>query len=309
MANATTPPWLTRRSRIAALAALTLTPLAGCGTNEDSAATTKDASSPSPDAAPEQEFIQLEKEHGARLGVYALDTGSDEAIAYRADERFAFASTHKVFSVGALLQRKSMDELDEVVHYSEDDLLEYAPIAKKHVDEGMTLRQISDAAIRYSDNTAANLLFEELGGPSGLDAQLEKIGDDVTHVDRIEPDLNEWKPGEVRDTSTPEALTTSLRSYALGDTLPEEERAFIVDLMKRNTTGDNLIRAGVPDGWEVGDKTGSANYGTRNDFGIVWPPDGDPIVLAVLTSRDAEEAKHKEALLADATEIVVDELG
>ncbi|GAA2000619.1 class A beta-lactamase [Nocardiopsis rhodophaea] len=305
----------TRRAGLAALAALALAPLTACGTTgapTDSGATGSAASAsatPSTDQASlDRAFQKLEDEYDARLGVYAVDTGSGDAASYRADERFAFASTHKVFSVGALLRQKSLDELDEVVTYTEDDLLDYAPITTKHVDTGMTLREVSDAAIRYSDNTAANLLFRELGGPSGLDAALEEVGDDTIHMDRTEPDLGDWAPGDDRDTSTPQAMATTLRSFTLGDTLPEEKRAFLVDLMKRNTTGDDLIRAGVPDGWEVGDKTGTANYGTRNDIAVLWPPEGDPIVLAVMSSRDEKDAERSDALIAKAAEVAVDAL-
>lgn len=208
------PIQLTRRAGFASAAALALVPLAGCASGGDPSASASATATPTDTpAAYEQEFERLETDFDARLGVYALDTGTDETVAYRAEERFAYASTHKAFSVGALLRQNSIDELEEVVTYTEEDLTGYSPITEQHVDTGMTLREISDAAVRYSDNTAANLLFEELGGPSGLDAALEEIGDDVTHVDRIEPELSEWKPGDIRDTSTPQAMATSLQAY------------------------------------------------------------------------------------------------
>ncbi|PEW23525.1 class A beta-lactamase, partial [Bacillus cereus] len=78
----------------------------------------------------------------------------------------------------------------------------------------------------------------------------------------------EVHPGDVHDTSTPKALATSLQAFTLGDVLSTEKRNLLIDWMKRNTTGDNLIRAGVPGGWEVADKTGSGFYGTRNDIAI-----------------------------------------
>ncbi|TDQ54323.1 class A beta-lactamase [Actinorugispora endophytica] len=306
----------TRRAGAVASAALTLAFLTGCSANghaatfESAVPAVSPAASPAESPSPyEREFERLEGEFDARLGVYAVDTGSGDTVAFNADERFAYASTHKAFSVGALLRQNSIEELERVVTYTEDDLVGHSPVTRRHVETGMTLREISDAAVRYSDNTAANLLFEELGGPEGLDAALEEIGDDVTHVDRIEPDLSDWEPGDIRDTSTPRAMATTLRAYTLGDALPEEKSAILIDLMKRNLTGDALIRAGVPDGWEVGDKTGNANYGTRNDIAVLWPPNGDPIVLAVMSSRDAEDAEHDDALIAEAAEVVVDALG
>ncbi|TDQ55414.1 class A beta-lactamase [Actinorugispora endophytica] len=302
------PIQLTPRVKFAALAAAALIPLTGCAAADDAPALEAAAGTAESPAPYEEEFERLEGEFDARLGVYAVDTGTDEAVAFNADERFAYASTHKAFSVAAVLRQNSVEELDEVVTYTEDDLVDHSPVTERHVDTGMTLREIGDAAVRYSDNTAANLLFEELGGPEGLDAALEEVGDDVTQVDRIETELNEAVPGDPRDTSTPRAMATTLREYALGDALPAGKRVILTDMLQGNTTGDALIRAGVPDGWEVGDKTGAGGYGTRNDIAVLWPPHGDPVVLAVMSSRDAEDAEHDDALIAEAAEVVVDAL-
>ncbi|MED0932402.1 class A beta-lactamase [Bacillus mobilis] len=253
-------------------------------------------------------FVKLEKEYEAKLGIYALDTGTNQTVTYRSDERFAYASTHKALAVGALLQKKSIEDLDQKIKYTSQDLVNYNPITEKYVDTGMTLKELADASIRYSDNTAQNLILKQLGGPSEFKKSLRVIGDTVTNPERFEPELNEVQPGETRDTSTPKALATSLQNYALGDILPIEKRNFLIDLMKRNTTGDNLIRAGVPEKWEVADKTGSGSYGTRNDIAIIWPPNKQPIVLAILSTHAKEDAKYEDKLIADATKIVLDSL-
>ncbi|WP_017596165.1 class A beta-lactamase [Nocardiopsis potens] len=300
-----------RRLGVASLAALALAPVAACtGAGAPEGTATEVSARQDLQAAAEKEFKELEKEYDARLGVYAVDTGSEEEIGYRADERFAFCSTFKALAVGALLDRFPDEKLDEVVTYSEEDLVDHSPITEKHVDTGMTLRDISDAAMRYSDNTAANLLFDQFGGPKGLEAQLGEIGDETTSMDRYETELNSAIPGDERDTSTPRALASDLREYALGDTLKEEERVFLTDLLKGNTTGDALIRAGVPDDWKVGDRTGGGDYGTRNAIAVLWPSDGaDPIVVSILTTRDDKDAEWQEALVADAAEVVADTLG
>ncbi|NYJ32350.1 beta-lactamase class A [Nocardiopsis aegyptia] len=301
---------MTRQKVLAALAAAALAPLAACSTPGA-------AESPAPSASPtasasagaaEADFARLEEDFDARLGVYALDTGSGEVVEYRADDRFAYCSTFKVPLFGAVLEQTTPEDLDRVITYTEDDLVNWTPITEQHVDTGMSLRDLGDAALRYSDNTAANLLLEEVGGPDAMEAALREIGDDVISVDRIEPDLSEGVPGDERDTSTPRAMATTLEAFTLGDVLPEEESDMIVEMMRGNTTGDDLIRAGVPDDWEVGDKTGSGGYGTRNDIAVLWPPEGDPIVLAVMSSRDQEDAEHDDALIAQAAEVVVDTL-
>ncbi|QFT88963.1 Beta-lactamase 3 precursor [Bacillus sp. THAF10] len=252
-------------------------------------------------------FKELEKEYDAKLGVYALDTGSNRKVSYRADERFAYASTHKVLAVGVLLMNRTIDELNETIKYTKEDLVNYNPVTEKHVENGMTLKELSDASIRYSDNTAGNLILEAIGGPKGFKESLRKMGDHVTEPERMEPDLNDVKPGETRDTSSPKALAESLQAFTLGSVLPETKRNLLIDWLKRNTTGDNLIRAGVPKGWTVGDKTGGAN-GIRNDIAILWLPDGAPIILVVLSSHEKANSENVDELIAKATEEAVKQL-
>ncbi|MFD2627598.1 class A beta-lactamase [Oceanobacillus kapialis] len=252
----------------------------------------------------DEEFAKLENEFDAQLGVYALDTGSNQTIAHQAEERFAFASTYKVLAAAIVLKQKTMEELKEVITYTEDDLVTYSPVTEKHVDTGMTLLEIAEAAIRTSDNTAGNLLFEAIGGPDKFEEALREIGDEVTQADRDETELNAFTPGDTRDTSTAKAMVESLQAYTLGEQLSDEKRELLTDWMKGNATGDTLIRAGAPEGWVVGDKSGAASYGTRNDIAVVWPPDREPIVIAIMSRRDTEDAEYDDALIAEAAEIV-----
>lgn len=282
---------------------LTCVTLVGCSENSAHSAQAKQNNQ---ETAIKDDLAKLEDKFDARLGIFALDTGTNQTITYRSDERFAYVSTHKALAVGALLQQKSIADLNQRITYTRDDLVNYNPITAKHVDTGMTLKELCDASVRYSDNTAGNLILKQLGGPSGFKKSLREIGDNVTNPVRFEPELNEVKPGETRDTSTPEALATSLQAFTIGDALPTEKRTILIDWLKRNTTGDTLIRAGVPKDWEVADKTGAGSYGTRNDIAIIWPPKGDPIVLAILSSRDKKDADYNDKLIAQATKEVID---
>ena len=254
------------------------------------------------------DFASLEDSYAARLGVYAIDTGTGDTVEYRADERFAFASTHKVLSAAAVLQDTDLAGLDEVIHFEPTDIVGHSPVAEAQVDTGLTVLEAIRAAITVSDNTAANLLVERLGGPPGLEAAVRAWGDDTTSVDRWEPDLSEWAPGETRDTSTPRAMAENLEALTLGTVLTPEDRDVLVTALRDNTTGDELIRAGVPDGWVVGDKTGTATHGGRNDIAVVEPPDGAPIVLAIYSNRLDPEAGPDPALIAEATAVALDRL-
>ncbi|MBL7253356.1 class A beta-lactamase [Paractinoplanes lichenicola] len=277
--------------------------LGGCGGElEEAAAPSAAVSRAAVDTRP---FEQLERRFGARLGVHAVDTGTDRTVAFRADERFAHASTFKALLAGVLLARLSDADLRRVVQYGEGDLLEWAPVTKRHVARGMTVDALIAAAVQHSDNTAANLLLKEVGGPEGLQRELRELGDATTDLSRTEPALNEAVPGDRRDTTTPRALGTDLRRFVLGDALPAARRQKMAELLVGNTTGDPYVRAGVPSGWRVGDKTGSGGYGTRNDIAVVWPATGAPLVIAVQSDRGTPDAKSDDALIAEATRLVL----
>ncbi|MFG6147578.1 class A beta-lactamase [Halobacillus sp. B23F22_1] len=256
----------------------------------------------------EKEFTQLEGEFDARLGVYAIDTGSNQTVEYRPDEHYAYSSTFKVLATAILLKQNDIEQLKKTVTYTKDDLVTYSPVTEKQVDTGMTLLEISEAAIRTSDNTAGNLLLEAIGGPDQFKKALRDIGDDVTMPERYETELNEFTPGNKRDTSTPRAMATNLKKVALGDFLPNDKRELLIDWMKGNQTGDSLIRAGAPQGWRVDDKSGAGSYGTRNDVAVVWPPNREPIVIAVMSRYDTKNAEYDNALVARAAEITLNAL-
>lgn len=307
------------------LAVVALIPLGGCSSNDDDSSeapsetatsTTTPPTRPDEetststlaDISADEEFEELESAYDVRLRVYAVETGTEQEIEYRADERFGHASTFKALLCGVVLQQNSIDDLNRVITYTSDDLVFWSPITETNIDTGMSIGELCEAAVSYSDNTATNLLLNEVGGPSGLQEALRENGNDVISTDRYEIEMSEAAPGDTRDASTPRSLGTSLRTFVLNDALPEDKRAILTEWLVENTTGNALIRAGVPDDWVVGDKTGNGGYGTRNDIAVAWPPGGDPVVIAVLSSRDQEGADHDDQLIADAAEVVVNAL-
>ncbi len=184
-------------------------------------------------------------------------------------------STFKLLAAAAVLHRVDGNEeqLTRVIPYTTADLLEYAPITKEHVKEGgMTLAALCAAAVEYSDNTAANLLLQTIGGPEGFTRYARSLGDQKTRLDRLEPDLNSAVPGDERDTTTPAAMLANLRTLLLGDALSQQSRQLLDGWLAENKTGDELIRAGLPNDWKIGDKTGRGNDGATNDIAIIRPP-------------------------------------
>lgn len=261
------------------------------------------------DAGEAQEKLEsLEREHGGRLGVCVLDVSTGRRVEHRARESFPICSTYKVLAAAYVLKRvdRGEDSLDRRVVYSRDDLVSYSPVTEKHVgDPGMTLGEICEAAVTLSDNTAGNLLFDSFGGPAGLTAFLRALGDDVTRLDRRETELNEAKPGDPRDTTTPAAMADNIRELVLGDALSEASRDRLAKWMIANRTGEKRLRAGVPKGWRVGDKTGSGHDAQTHDIAVIWPPDRGPIVVTAYYAGSPAPDTERERVLSEVARLAV----
>ncbi|GKQ54246.1 class A beta-lactamase [Bradyrhizobium sp. Ce-3] len=255
----------------------------------------------------QEEFARIELATSGRLGVAALDMETGLRASQRGDERFPMCSTFKALASAAVLHRVDRGEssLDQRVQVEAKDILAYAPVAKQHVGSSMTLSELCEAAITLSDNTAANLLLREIGGPAGFTSFFRSIGDNVSRLDRWEVELNEGVPGDPRDTTSPVAMLKDLQRVAIGDALSAASRQKLVDWMVANKTGDARLRAGVPRDWRVGDKTGTGDRGTYNDIGVFWPPGRKPIVVTVyLTGASAPMEKCNEVIANVARAVV-----
>lgn len=252
-----------------------------------------------------QKIIKLEKNFGGRIGVYAIDTGSNQTFGYRAGERFPLCSSFKGFLAGAVLLHSQHKEgfLDNRIYYVNRIMEPHSPISGKYISTGMTVGELAAAALQYSDNGATNLLLENvLAGPNGMTAFMKGLGDTAFRLDRWELELNSAIPGDVRDTSTPYAIANSLQKIALGEVLQTATRKKLIDWLIGNTTGGARIRSGVPADWIVGDKTGTCGvYGAANDYAVIWPKTSAPIVLAIYTAKQNKDDKHSDYVIAAVT--------
>ena len=260
-----------------------------------------------PEAAAEAGLAALEARSGGRLGVFAIDTGSGARIGHRAQERFSLCSTFKAILAGAVLHRSQREPgfLEQRIRFGHQDLVTHSPIAEQHLADGLTVAEMAVASVQYSDNTAANQLMARLGGPAGLTGFARSIGNRTFRLDRWETALNSAIPGDPRDTDTPAGIGTSLQTLTLGSALGPPQRQRLQDWLIGNTTGDRRVRAGVPPGWRVGDKTGTCGaYGTANDVAVLWPPGRAPIVLAIFHTQADPAARAKDGVIAAAAGIV-----
>lgn len=253
-------------------------------------------------------LAKLEASVGGRLGVAILDTADGRRWGYRADERFAMCSTFKFLAAAAVLKRvdSGQEQLDRRIVYGHEVLVSYSPTTSKHAgSDGLTVAEICEAALTLSDNTAANLMLRSLGGLAPFNAFIKSLGDKFTRLDRFETELNSAIPGDPRDTTTPAAMTGDLQKILLGDILSPASRKQLRDWMLSNKTGDRRVRAGMQPGWKVGDKTGSGDYGTTNTIAIIWPPQGQPLLVSIYLTRTKAPEDQRNAVLAEVGKIIV----
>jgi beta-lactamase class A len=258
--------------------------------------------------ADENRIAALERS-GARIGVAALDTASGRRIAWRADERFLMCSTFKLsLAAATLLQaEQGREDLNRLVHYTKEQLLGVSPATAKNLARGMTVAELCEAAVIYSDNCAANLLLTAAGGPQAVTAFWRRLGDTVSRLDKMETALN--LPDGEKDTTTPAAMMGNLKAMLLGDALSTAARDRLLGWMHANTTGAATLKAGLPPDWAIGDKTGRWNssdprQGSTNDIGIVTPPGRAPILIACYTQGGPPDEAGRSAAIADVGRII-----
>ena len=268
-----------------------------------------------PKADVEGQIAAVEQALGGRVGLYGRTLGGSHEIAHRADERFAMCSTFKLLLAAAVLRRvdSGAERLERAVPYRAADLLSYAPITRAHVAEGsMSVEALCAAAVTLSDNTAANLLLAQVGGPSQVTAFARSLGDPVTRLDRIEPDLNVVPPGDQRDTTSPRAMAGDVRRLVFGDALSGASRARLTGWLVDCKTGLARIRAGLPAGARAGDKTGSWSAPgevTANDVAVIWPDRGESLLLAIYVGRSRADAEATDRAIAKLASIACAALG
>ena len=259
----------------------------------------------------QKQLAELEASSGGRIGVSATNTANNKHVQYRAHERFPMGCTSKVMGVSAILKKSMTDHslLQQKMTYTKNDLTDWAPITQKYLADGMTIGELSAAAISYSDNTAMNLLVKKLGGLQEINAFARSIGNNMFRADNDWPkEAESGGLGNLYDTSTPAAMEKSLQKLTLGNSLGLPQREQLVTWLKNNTTGDARIRAGTPKGWTVGDKTGTGSYyGTTNDIAVIWPPKCAPIVIAIYFTQNKKDAAKRDDVIASATRILLNE--
>ena len=253
---------------------------------------------------------QVERDLDARVGFYMHDLETDTVLEHAADHRFPLSSTFKLLACGALLSRVEADEssLDSTVRTQGLEIVPYSPCIENYIKAGRLNISLEDACrmmLSVSDNTAANIVLSEIGGPVGFTAFMRSIGDETTRLDRWEPMLNEARPGDPRDTTTPQAIGWSIQQLLLGNVLSRDSRATLRGWLSKHSMADDLFRAELPEAWWIDDRTGAGGFGSRSIVAVLHPPDRRPIVVAFfMTETDADISERNAAIALVGREIV-----
>ena len=264
---------------------------------------------------PAREVIDLsgiEARRSGRMGFAIQDVQAGRWLGWRAEERFVYCSTFKMFLAAATLLRVQAgdEQLDRPVAVTQADMISHAPVTETAVGSALTVDRLMQATVEVSDNPAANILIRELGGLEALSAFYRGIGDQTTRVDRLEPEMNRLD-GD-KDTILPAQAVANLAALFVeeGTPLTAPSRELLLRWMTDTPTGPGRIRAGAPSGWRVAHKTGTGGYGPVNDIGLIYPPSGAPIVLAAYFHGAAGSTPDdREAAIADATRQALEALG
>ena len=249
----------------------------------------------------------LEKRDNALIGLYGLNLESNATVAHRDNDMFAMCSTFKAYLAARVLQKAQRGELamTDTLYVDPAELQPNSPISEPKAGGRLPFDELCRAVLQRSDNTAANMLLRAIGGPPAITEFARSIGDERTRLDRWEIELNSALPGDPRDTTTPRAFGGGIRAILTGDVLDEAHRRQLEDWMRGNVT--SRMRAGLPPGWTSADKTGSGDFASTNDIGIVFGPNGERILVAVMTRTQSDDPKAPALgqLIADVTTLAL----
>ena len=256
----------------------------------------------------------IEQDLGARVGFFMHDRHTGREIVHSADDRFPLNSTFKLLACGALLSKVEAGtaDLSKTILLEKLEIVTYSPAIERAIRAGqiqVSLEQACRMVLSVSDNTAANIVLSEVGGPAGLTDFLRSIGDEVTRLDRWEPELNEATPGDPRDTTTPRAMAGLVENLILGDVLSADSRTTLREWLAAHSVAEALFRSPLPNSWTIHDRTGAGGYGSRSIVAVLYPPGREPIIAALYMTETEASFRQRNAAAARVGRAIVKSVG
>ncbi|HHF0504307.1 TPA: CARB family carbenicillin-hydrolyzing class A beta-lactamase [Vibrio antiquarius] len=254
-----------------------------------------------------EDISLIEQQTSSRIGVSVWDTQTDERWDYRGDERFPLMSTFKTLACATMLSDMDSGKLSKnaTAKVDERSIVVWSPVMDKLAGQNTRVEHACEAAMLMSDNTAANLVLNEIGGPKAVTMFLRSIGDKATRLDRLEPRLNEATPGDNRDTTTPNAMVNTLRTLIEGETLSYESRVQLKIWMQDNKVSDSLMRSVLPTGWSIADRSGAGGQGSRGINAIIWKENHRPVYISIYVTETELSLQARDQLIAQISQLIL----
>ncbi|UFN72281.1 CARB family carbenicillin-hydrolyzing class A beta-lactamase [Vibrio alginolyticus] len=254
-----------------------------------------------------EDISLIEQQTSSRVGVSVWDTQTDERWDYRGDERFPLMSTFKTLACATMLSDMDSGKLSKnaTAKVDERSIVVWSPVMDKLAGQNTRVEHACEAAMLMSDNTAANLVLNEIGGPKAVTMFLRTIGDKATRLDRLEPRLNEATPGDYRDTTTPNAIVNTLRTLIEGETLSYESRVQLKIWMQDNKVSDSLMRSVLPTGWSIADRSGAGGHGLRGINAIIWKENHRPVYISIYVTETELSLQARDQLIAQISQLIL----
>ncbi|MBU1393774.1 MAG: class A beta-lactamase [Gammaproteobacteria bacterium] len=246
---------------------------------------------------------------GWNIGVSVIENSSNNVYSINGDERFSTNSTVKALACAIVLSEvdKNAVSLNDAMMINEQDVVNHSPVMKEFIGKKVTLADACKATMTYSDNTAANFAIKKSGGPEGITSFLRSMGDDITRADRYEPDLNTNPEGDLRDTSTANAMAANFNKLLLGNILSTQSKEQLKDWMMGNKVADNMLRLVLPTGWEIADRTGANSYGARGIISMVWSESQQPLIISIYIKKENTAIEEREKVISEIGRVIFTE--
>lgn len=246
---------------------------------------------------------------GWNIGVSVIENSSNNVYSINGDERFSTNSTVKALACAIVLSKvdKNAASLNDAMMINERDVVSHSPVMKEFIGKKVTLADACKATMTYSDNTAANFAIKKSGGPEGITSFLRSMGDDITRADRYEPDLNTNPDGDLRDTSTANAMAANFNKLLLGNILSTQSKEQLKNWMMGNKVADNMLRLVLPTGWEIADRTGANSYGARGIISMVWSESQQPLIISIYIKKEKNSIEEREKVISEIGRVIFTE--
>lgn len=217
------------------------------------------------------------------LGVATIDLTSGRVFAYNADAVFPTASSIKIPIMIQVFRDEKAGKFsfaDKVTLGPKDNAGGSGGPLQKSLDKGpvtVTVRDLLEDMIQYSDNSATNRLIE-MAGMDRVNDLIREFGLERTRLRRKMMDTAAAARGD-ENVSTPLEMARIVRLIYNNQAADAQSCREMLGVMKKVNA---YMRPAIPAGIEVASKPGDLD-GVRTETGVVFLPKR-PFIVSVMST-------------------------